>query len=69
MVSRKIDELMWRALTDCEFRNGMLNGRRQEMTEVLNLTEIEQEIVMSVHADSLAAFALGLCQRGLSPVG
>lgn len=62
MVSHRIDEMVWRAFTDGVFREGMLNGDRREMATAVGLSEVEREIVMSVRADTLEAFASVLCQ-------
>ncbi len=62
MPTRKIDALMWTALTDPRFREGLLNGRRRELVSQLNLSEVEQRAVLAVKADSLEAFAGALCQ-------
>jgi hypothetical protein len=62
MASHKIDELIWRAFTDRGFREGLLNGHRRELAVQLGLSDLEQEQVMAVQADSLEAFAGALCQ-------
>lgn len=62
MPSHKIDELVWRALTDTCFREGLLNGHRRELAAQLGLTDVEQRAVMAVQADTLEAFAGALCQ-------
>ena len=61
MASREIDEMVWRALTDKQFREGMLNGRGRELVTVVGLSDMEQESVMSVRAETLEAFAAALC--------
>ena len=60
MASRKVDEMVWQALIDETYCHGMLNGRRQELAQVVNLSEMEREVVMSVRADTLEAFAAAL---------
>ncbi|HEY74439.1 MAG: hypothetical protein B6I35_15995 [Anaerolineaceae bacterium 4572_32.2] len=62
MPTRKIDKLVWIALTDPDFSARLLNGQRREMLAAVNLTEAEQKAVMAVQADSLEAFAGALCQ-------
>lgn len=61
-MTREIDELIWRAFTDASFREGLLNGRRRELVDDLDLTGAEREAVLSVEADSLEAFAGALCR-------
>jgi hypothetical protein len=62
MMSHNIDEMVWRALTEPSFREGILNGKRRELAAAVGLSELEQEAVMSVRADTLEAFASALCQ-------
>ena len=62
MPTRKMDILMWTALTDLRFREGLLNGHRRELVAQLNLTDAEKQAVLAVKADSLEAFAGALCQ-------
>ena len=61
MPTRRIDELVWTALTDSSFRKRLLNGQRREVLETLGLTEAERQAVMAVKADTLEAFAGALC--------
>ena len=61
MPTRRIDELVWTALTDSSFRKRLLNGQRREVLEALGLTEAEQQALMAVKADTLEAFAGALC--------
>ena len=61
MASRKIDEMVWRALSEKQFREGMLNGHRRELAIVVGLSDVEQETVMAVRAETLEAFAAALC--------
>lgn len=61
-MSRAIDKLIWTALTDAAFCEGMLNGRRRELLAALDLTEGEREAVLAVQADTLEEFAGALCQ-------
>ena len=62
MPTRKMDMLMWAALTDDGFRQGLLNGHRRELVAQLNMTDTEKQAVLAVKADSLEAFAGALCQ-------
>jgi len=62
MPTRRIDELVWMALTDPDFSARLLNGQRREVLATLNMTETEQKVVLAVQADSLEAFAGALCQ-------
>lgn len=66
MPTRKIDELVWLALTDPVFRGKLLNGHRREVVAALGLTEAERQAVLAVKADTLEAFAGALCQPGLA---
>jgi len=65
MSTRAIDELIWTALTDPTFRKHLLNGQRREVLTTLNLTEAEQQAVLTVEADTLETFARALCQPGI----
>jgi hypothetical protein len=62
MLTNKIDELIWMALTDSSFRERLLNGHRREVLDTLSLTEAERQAIMAVKADTLEAFAGALCQ-------
>jgi len=64
MPTRRIDELVWMALTDSAFRQRLLNGQRREVVAVLGLTETERQAVLAVKADTLDDFAGALCQPG-----
>lgn len=61
-MPRKVDELMWRALTDAAFREGLMNGQRRELVDAMGLTGAEREAVLTVEAESLEDFAGALCQ-------
>lgn len=61
MPTRTIDELVWAALTDLDFCAQLLNGKRREVLATVNLTEVEQQAVLAVKADTLDAFASALC--------
>ena len=62
MPTRRMDELVWAALTDSTFRAGLLNGHRREILDSLSLTEAERQALLAVQADTLEAFAGALCQ-------
>lgn len=62
MPTRKIDKLVWMALTDSAFREGLLNGHRRELLGTLSLTETERQTVLAVKANTLETFAGALCQ-------
>jgi len=62
MPTRKIDEMVWMALTDARFCERLLNGQRREIVATLSLTEAERQAVMAVEADTLEDFAGALCQ-------
>jgi len=66
-MTRRIEELMWRAFTDVSFREGLLNGHRRELVNSLDLNDVERAAVMAVKADTLEAFAGALCQWSVSP--
>ncbi len=60
--TRKIDEIVWMALTDPRFCERLLNGQRREIVATLGLTETERQAVMAIEADTLEDFAGALCQ-------
>lgn len=68
MPTRKIDELVWRALTDSAFRERLLNGQHQHRKALVasRLTEAEQRAVLTVKANTLETFAGALCQPEFS---
>ena len=66
-MPRRIEELIWRAFTDNSFREGLLNGHRRELVDSFNLTDTERQVVLSVKADSLEAFAGALYQWSVEP--
>lgn len=65
MPTHRIDEMIWRALTDPTFREGMLNGHRREIVDSLCLPEAERQAVLAVQADTLEAFAGALCRSSV----
>jgi len=62
MPTRKIDELVWRALTNSAFRERLLKDQRQQVLVASRLTEMERQTVLAVKANTLEAFAGALCQ-------
>jgi len=64
MTTRQIDELIWRAFTDSGFRERLLNGQRREALGAFGLSAAEQQVVMTVKADTLESFAGALCHPG-----
>ncbi len=62
-MSRAIDKLIWKALTDAAFCEGLLTGRRRELLATLDLTSAEREAVLAVQADTLEEFAGALCRQ------
>lgn len=64
MAPRCVDKLVWKALTDTTFCEGLLNGKRREVLETLDFTEEERKALMAVRADTLESFAGELCQAG-----
>lgn len=66
MPTRKIDELVWRALTDSAFRERLLNGQSRKALVASRLTEAEQRAVLAVKANTLETFAGALCQPEFS---
>lgn len=62
MPTRKIDELVWTALTDSAFREELLNGHRPEILAALGLTDAERQALLAAKADTLESFAGALCR-------
>ena len=60
-MTRRIDELIWMALTDSVFRERLLNGHRREIVAGLSLSDAEREAVLAVKATTLEGFAAALC--------
>ena len=69
MPTRKIDELVWMAFTDSEFRGRLFQGARGEVLAGLGLTEAEQEAVLSARVDTVEALAGALCGPSLGTSG
>jgi hypothetical protein len=64
MSIRRIDELVWAALTDPVFCERMLNGHRREIVDSFCLPEAERRAALAAKADTLEAFAGALCRPG-----
>ena len=64
MPTRRIDELVWMALTDSAFRERLLDSHRREVLGTLSLTEAERQTVLAAKADTLETLAGELCQPG-----
>lgn len=52
-----LEEVVGHAIIDREFRAGLLNGRRARLLSQFSLTPDETQVLMSISADSLEAFA------------
>jgi hypothetical protein len=52
-----LEEVVGHAIIDREFRAGLLNGKRARLLSQFDLTSEETQVLMSIHADSLEAFA------------
>ncbi|HJW83954.1 MAG TPA: Os1348 family NHLP clan protein [Anaerolineae bacterium] len=52
-----LEEVVGHAIIDREFRAGLLNGTRARLLSQFNLTPDETQVLMSIRADSLEAFA------------
>ena len=65
MPTRKIDELVWKAFTDPDFRGRLFQGSPGEALASLGLTDVEQETVLAVKADTIEALAGALCGPAL----
>lgn len=63
---RKIDRLVWMALTDESFCQDLLNGQRSEILKRFGFSEEERQAVLAVEADTLESFAGALCQQRFS---
>jgi hypothetical protein len=54
--------LIGTALTDSEFHDKLLNGKRRSLLAELDLTDIERKTVMGIEAKSVQEFAVQLCE-------
>ena len=61
MLARKVDTLVWMALTDRSFRERLLNGHGRDLVSQLGFSEVEQQALLAIKADTLEAFAGALC--------
>jgi hypothetical protein len=61
MPNKKIDQLIWLALTDASFCERLLHEQRHEVLDLVSLNEDERQAVLSVQADTLEAFAGAFC--------
>ena len=52
-----LEEVVGQAIIDREFCAGLLNGRRAPLLSRFSLTPEETQVLMSIRADSLEAFA------------
>jgi hypothetical protein len=69
MPTRKMDELVWKALTDSEFSGRLLTGGRGDVLAGLGLSKAEQEAVLSARADTVEALAGALCGPAIGAGG
>ena len=69
MPTRKIDELVWKALTDTEFCGQLFQGSSGDALASFGLTKAEQDAVLSVRADTVEALAGALCGPALGAGG
>jgi hypothetical protein len=69
MPTRKIDELVWKALTDSDFSGRLFQGASGDVLAGLGLSEAEREAVLSAGADSVEALAGALCGPAVSAGG
>ena len=69
MPTRKIDELVWMAFTDSEFRGALFQGASGDVLAGLGLTQAEQEAVQSARADTVEALAGALCGPAMGTGG
>jgi hypothetical protein len=63
MSAQALQSLIGAALTDDNFRLGLLNGSRQHLLAGFPLTNEELQTVMSIRADSLEQFASEIHRR------
>jgi len=54
--------LVGTALTDPQFCNDLLNGRRHTVLAKFDLTDEEREVVLVIKAKSIQEFAVHLCE-------
>ncbi len=56
-MSPALEEVVGQAIIDREFRAGLLNGKRAGLLNRFDLTPEEWQTLMTIHAESLEAFA------------
>ncbi len=54
--------LIGAALTDPEFRDKLLNGKRPSLLAELDLTDTERKTILGIEAESFQEFAAQLCE-------
>jgi hypothetical protein len=54
--------LVGTALTDPQFCNDLLNGKRHTVLAKFDLTDEEREVVLVIEAESIQEFAAHLCE-------
>jgi hypothetical protein len=52
-----LQTLIWQAVVDDDFRTGVLNGRRADLIEGIDLDDEEARQVMAIRTDTLPDFA------------
>ncbi len=57
MTHPALEEIIGCAIIDRDFCAGLLNGKRARLIDRFDLTPDETQALMSIHADSLEAFA------------
>lgn len=62
MSQMALHAIVGTALTDPEFRNDLLNGRRHTLLTKFDLTDKEREVVLVIEAESIQEFAAHLCE-------
>lgn len=66
MSTSTLQVLIGTALTDTNFRHGLLNGSRRRLLQTFAFTSDEIETIMGIQADSLEQFAGELHKRFLA---
>lgn len=57
MMHRSVQALIGRAIVDKDFRNQLLNGRRELALAQFDLTDEEKQVICSIEAQSFEEFA------------
>jgi TRAP-type C4-dicarboxylate transport system substrate-binding protein len=63
MTMTRIDGLIWKALTNANFWDGLLNDHRREVLDAWDPTEGEREVVLAVQTDALEEFDAAHCRQ------